>query len=61
MNDPAGPGLIRGKPAIVISSAGPNGLIQLGMLAALVESAYFSIDTIQSIYALKIHKYRWLL
>lgn len=34
---------------IVISSAGPNGLIQLGMLAALMESAYFSIDTIQSI------------
>ena len=34
---------------IVISSAGPNGLIQLGMLAALMESAYFSLDTIQSI------------
>jgi hypothetical protein len=34
---------------IVISSAGPNGLIQLGMLAALMESSYFSIDTIQSI------------
>ena len=35
---------------IVISSAGPNGLIQLGMLAALMESAYFSLDTIQSIH-----------
>jgi len=34
---------------IVISSAGPNGLIQLGMLAELLESSYFSMDTIQSI------------
>jgi predicted acylesterase/phospholipase RssA len=35
---------------IVISSAGPNGLIQLGMLAALMEANYFSLDTIQSIH-----------
>lgn len=34
---------------IVISSAGPNGLIQLGMLAQLLESSYFSLDTIKSI------------
>lgn len=34
---------------IVISSAGPNGFIQLGMLAALMEANYFSLDTIQSI------------
>jgi predicted patatin/cPLA2 family phospholipase len=32
---------------IVISSAGPNGFIQLGMLAQLMET--FTIDTIQSI------------
>ena len=35
---------------IVISSAGPNGLIQLGMLSALIESNYFSLDTIQTIH-----------
>ncbi len=34
---------------IVISSAGPNGLIQLGMLQHLIETSYFSLDTIQSI------------
>lgn len=34
---------------IVISSSGPNGLIQLGMLAQLLESSYFSLDTIKSI------------
>jgi len=34
---------------IVISSAGPNGLIQLGMLYHLLETSYFSMDTIQSI------------
>ena len=35
---------------IVISSAGPNGFIQIGMLAALMEANYFSLDTIQSIH-----------
>jgi predicted acylesterase/phospholipase RssA len=34
---------------IVISSSGPNGLIQIGMLQHLIETSYFSMDTIQSI------------
>lgn len=34
---------------IVISSAGPNGLIQIGMIQHLIETNYFSMDTIQSI------------
>ena len=34
---------------IVISSAGPNGLIQIGMIQHLMETSYFSLDTIQSI------------
>jgi predicted acylesterase/phospholipase RssA len=35
---------------IVISSAGPYGLIQLGMIAQLMENNYFTLDTIQSIH-----------
>lgn len=34
---------------IVISSAGPNGLIQIGMIQHLIETSFFSMDTIQSI------------